>query len=691
LIDTAMRVAPSPPPEDACIALSLRRSAISGTLTVTAVIAAAEQLIASGRAREAVELYQLWVDHNQIHELAYAVLFNLGVTLTGLGDDLAAAAAYRLALKLSPGFLAAAINLGSALERLGQPEDALQSWYGAATYPGPPNSNSIAWQVEAWKQSGRILELSQAEARAEAALTRCLELDPTQLEAAQHLIALRQTQCRWPVLIDTARLSKRDLLKMISPLSLAAYRDDAMFQLAAAHHYHLKHNVQEPATAGQWVRPDDAGSRRLRIGYLSSDLRAHAIGYLTAEVYALHDRNTIEIFLYYCGPVSEDALQQRIRGSADHWTDISKMTDRQAASCIVRDEIDILVDLNGYTKDARTKVVALRPAPIIVNWLGFPGSMGTPYHHYIIADEVIIPPESESFYSEKVLRLPCYQPNDRHREVDAAAPSRAAAGLPEDATVFCCFNGQNKITEQVFNAWIEILEAVPESVLWLLSTRAATSEDLKARAVGKGISAARIIFADRRWNAGHLARYPLADLFLDTFPYGAHTTASDALWMGVPVLTCTGQSFASRVCSSLLHAASMPDLVTNTLAEYKRAAITIGLDRHKQQDLKNRLRRSVRTSRLFDTPALVRHLEALYQDMWNDFLSGRLPSPDLRNLPHYHDIGSDVSDDWIGSASNLEKRAYYETQMAYRNGISPAVADSRAWRRAPEASLALAA
>ncbi|MDR3415221.1 MAG: hypothetical protein P4L83_03455, partial [Nevskia sp.] len=365
----------------------------------------------------------------------------------------------------------------------------------------------------------------------------------------------------------------------MSPLSMAAYTDDPMLQLAAGWNYNRR-DVGAPGVPF----PSLAEARRegrLRIGYLSSDLREHAVGFLMAEVFELHAREEVETFAYYCGPPATDALHQRFRDSAEHFIDLAGMDGATAAARIAADGIQILVDVNGYTREGRTKLLALRPAPVIVNWLGYPGSMGSPYHHYIVADETIIPPGDEIYYSEKVLRLPCYQPNDRQRAVAPPRQDRAAAGLPEDATVFCCFNGLHKITRFTFARWMRILDGVPGSVLWLLGSNEVPHQRLREAAAAQGIAPERLVFADKLAHPDHLARYPLADLFLDTTPYGAHTTASDALWMGVPVLTFLGRSFPARVCASLVRAAGMPELVCETAEDFVATAVRLGCDRER--------------------------------------------------------------------------------------------------------------
>ncbi len=263
---------------------------------------------------------------------------------------------------------------------------------------------------------------------------------------------------QWPLISGWDYATPRDLIAGMSPLSLAAYADDPMFQLAHAHHYN-KHFVgrSRAATFERGSPAIQSGRKKLRIGYLSSDLREHAVGFALTDVFETHDRSKFDIFAYDCGIARTDSTQARIMSAVTKWTGINGLNDDEAAQTIAGDEIDILVDLNGYTKDARAKVIAQKPAPVIVNWFGFPGSMGSTYHHYLIADDYIVPPEHEVFYSEKVLRLPCDQPNDRKRVVSPTSPSRQDAGLPESAFVYCCLNGTQKLTPRVFDRWITYL------------------------------------------------------------------------------------------------------------------------------------------------------------------------------------------------------------------------------------------
>jgi predicted O-linked N-acetylglucosamine transferase (SPINDLY family) len=397
------------------------------------------------------------------------------------------------------------------------------------------------------------------------------------------------------------------------------------------------------------------------------------------DVFEQHDKERFEIYAYYCGINRVDPTRQRTKDSADRWVEINGMSDEEAAAKIMADEVDILVDLNGYTKDARTRVFALRPAPIAVNWFGFPGTMGTPYHHYIVADEHVIPKGNEIYYSEKVVRLACYQPNDRKRLVSPIRPLRSDEGLPEHAFVYCCLNGMQKVTAPVFEAWMAILAQVPGSVLWLLGGDADTDARLKALAAQSGIAPERLVMAKKKPNPEHLARYPLADLFLDTFPYGAHTTAADAMWMGVPVLTVPGTSFATRVCTSVANAAGVGEFVCATREAYVARAVDLGSNPQKIALAKQKLLEGRQSSLLFDTPRLVRDLEELYRGMWQEFQDGRRPIPDLSNLDLYHEIGLELAVEGASASTPDGYRQLYRDKLESRNCISPIRADSRMW------------
>lgn len=645
-------------------------------LSVPDLIRSVELLRQSGQTQAAAALYSTWIAHNPENPLLYAVLFNYAVALSDAEQLEAARQSLERAVTLNPDFMPAYINLGRVYERLGNVGLALAQWSVAIARMSAVTGPAITHKTTALNQSARALEAADKDEAAEQMLRHSLELDSSQREAIQHLVALRQRQCEWPVIVPSERVDRRTLMRGLSPLSAAAIADDPLLQLAIAQHY----NDRDVGVPPERIHPSPvakAASGPLRVGYLSSDFREHAVGYLMTEVLALHDRSKIETFAYYCGPESKDPLHGHFRSTADHFKSVSHLDDGAAARLIAEDGIQILVDLNGYTREARLKVVARRPAPVIVNWLGYPGTMGSPYHHYLIADEYIVPQSHELYYSEKVLRLPCYQPSLRQRSVAAQAPSRREVGLPEEGTVYCCFNGVHKITAFTFDRWLSILARVPGSVLWLLGSNDATEGRLRDHAARRGVAKERIVFAKKLANPFHLARYALADLFLDTTPYGAHTTASDALWTGVPVLTLSGRSFASRVCGSLARAAGTPELVTDSADRYVELAVELGKDRAKLAPFRDRLRAGRESCALFDMPLLVSKLEELYARMWSAAESGTLPRPDLSNLREYLEVGSDLDPDAIEVQTLPDYRAFWLDRLRRRHEHRPIARDDR--------------
>jgi predicted O-linked N-acetylglucosamine transferase (SPINDLY family) len=651
-------------------------------LPITELLECAEKLKGHGERQRVVDLYKTWIAYNSDHQLLYAIYFNYGVSLLDVSDHPGAINALRETIRIKPDFSPPYINLGNIMEGLGHTDRAVGQWMNLVNMFPAVNGEAVTYKSMALKQIGRVLEKAQNDSAAEDALRQSLDINPEQPEVKQHWISLRQRQCKWPAVSGWENVQKAKLLAAISPLSVACYTDDPMFQLAVGYQYNKKSigMPAKPRSATAVFSPDRRKAGKLRIGYVSSDLRNHAVGFAMTEVVELHNRENVEVFAYYCGIEGTDATQSRIKAAVDHWLDINPLDDEQAAAKIREDEIDILVDLNGYTKDARTKVFSLRPAPINVNWFGFPSSMASPYHHYIIADPYIIPENHEIYYSEKVLRMPCYQPNDRKRIVATHRPTRKDANLPENAFVYCCLNGMQKLTAITFERWMNILRSVDNSVLWLLSGTSDTNTRLQQMASQQGVAPERLIFAERRANPDHLARYPLADLFLDNLPYGAHTTAADSMWMGVPILTLMGRSFASRVCASLLHAAGTEELICASPAEYIARAIELGRDKQKYSAIKQKLVSGRDTCLLFDTPQLVRNLEGLYQGMWADYLRGDLPRPDLRNLDIYHEIGLELDLEKIELLPDPAYFSLYREKLDERHSVYPIGSDARLWQ-----------
>jgi predicted O-linked N-acetylglucosamine transferase (SPINDLY family) len=659
--------------------LSAVKALTEGSLSLQELFGTAETLHRAGQAEQARQLYHLWIGLNPGHPLLYAAHFNQAVTLSAAGRPDLARDSLERAVELNPDFYPAYINLGGVNEALGAADSAVEAWNRLTIRLSAVTGHAVRMKASALKQIARVLEERGQTATAEDVLRQSLELDPAQRENAEHLLASRMVLCRWPVVAPFEGMDREAQMRAFSPLSLAAYTDDPLFHLASSREHAAAQYGRRIPALPEVTPAERAGRERLRIGYLSSDLKAHAVGYLIAEVFGLHDRTKVETFAYYCGPAGEDPLKQRIRAGLDHWTDITALDDEAAARTIRADGIDILVDLNGHTKGARTRLVGMRPAPINVNWLGYPGTMGTPYHHYIIADEWIIPPGREMYCSEQVARLPCYQANDRRRVVSPHAPTRAQAGLPDHGVVYCCFNSQQKISRLMFERWLAILAAVPGSLLWLLEAPAEVRERLWDHAGRFGIGRERIVFAPRLASPDHLARLPLADLFLDTFPYGAHTTASDALWMGVPILTLSGHSFASRVGGSLLRSAGLPELVCIDPEQYVETAIALGREPGRLNACREQLRAARPTAPMFDTELLVHRLEGLYAGMWADFMEGRLPRPDLRNLDVYLEVGAAHPAETVDFASEEDYLERWRHGLAELDRLCPVPPDGRMW------------
>ncbi|NGZ05434.1 MAG: glycosyl transferase [Magnetococcales bacterium] len=650
---------------------------MAGDMNLVELIGHADRWMQAGQLEETIGLYREWLAMQVDHPQRHFALYNLGVVLLNSQDHAGARQAFEEAIGLQPDFYPSYINLGNALERLGLPGDAVACWRTLAERLSVVTGENIQYKSSALKQMARVL----GPVDSGDFLRQVLEIDPRHPEVREHWINGRQTRCDWPVIEPFGGCDRNHLMRGFAPLSLAVFTDDPLWQLANTAMFH-RSDIGQPATvdlkAHQALRR--APPPRIRVGYLSSDLRVHAIGFLMAELFELHDRQQVEVFVYAVGLPIEDPMKQRIRGAVEQWRDAYGLGDAELAALIVADGIEILVDVNGYTHSARTRMLAMRPAPVIVNWLGYPGTMGSPYHHYLITDGFIVPEELEFCYSEQVMRLPCYQPNDRQRVVDPYRPDRQAVGLPDGVMVYGCFNGTKKITPHTWDLWMRVLEQVEGSVLWLLHENDAAKERLVTLATGRGIAAERIVFAPRLPHAQHMARYPLVDLMLDSTPYGAHTTASDALWMGVPILTMAGLSFAARVCGSLVTAAGLGDLVCTGPDAFVARAVELGRNRELLDHYRTRLAAGRESCVLFDTPLLVSSLEGLYRQMRAAFLENRLPRPDLSNLELYREIAIelDATDGvWFGTVERLKDA--YLGKLVERDRLAYLPDDGRLW------------
>lgn len=566
----------------------------------------AERLNAAQRPHDVAELYRHWLQHCQ-SAVNYIVQFNLGATLTLLGQLDAAEQAYRAAIAQNPRFAQAWFNLGALQERQQQPQRALTTWQSILDEQLVDTGEGRELYLMTCNAIGRLSEEIRQLQAAERALEASLAADPRQPKVIQHWLHLRQKQCVWPTYAPPAGLSQGDLLKASSPLALLAASDDPGLQLAAAMRF-VRDRVNAPGTA---LAPAGGyGHGKLRIGFLSSDFCLHAVSLLTVELFELIDRAQFEVYGFCWSREDGSPLRERVKRAMDRFVRIDALDDAAAARCIREHEIDILIDLHGLTAGARPDIPAWRPAPVQITYLGFPGTTGLPGIDYVIADRYLIPDSEQPYYSETPLYLAqIYQCSDRQRPV-AELPSRAACGLPEDRFVFCSFNNNYKFNEAMFDCWLRILQRSPNSVLWLLADNPWAQANLCARAADRGVDPQRLLFAPRVAPAQYLARYAAADLFLDTYPFNAGTTANDALWMGLPVLTRSGRTFASRMAGSLLTALGLPELICDSLQAYEDRAVALAAQAGGLATLRERLRSGREASALFDTPRFVRDFEA---------------------------------------------------------------------------------
>ena len=652
-------------------------------LSLVDLMSIAEALNAAGQQTAAAELYKTWVAFNDGNPVIHLAYFNYAVTLNTLGDRAGAIQAFRASVNANPDFAPAHINLGRVLEDAGMIGHAVEQWSRYAQAAKNVDAEAVGNRHMALQNIGRVLEGTDRLEEAESALRQAFELRPDTLESGQHWISLRQRQCKWPVLEPSAYVPARKMLDAMSSLTLSCYADDPMFQLAKAYRY-SKTVVGRPDLSRfprRKPKQKSGTGQRLRVGYLSSDLRDHAVGFALCEVLELHDKTSVEVFAYYCGHVrTTDSTQARIKAVVDTWRDIQDLDDAAAASLIISDEIDILIDVNGYTKDARAKIFTYRPAPVIVSFCGYPGSMGSPFHQYLISDGYMIPPENEIYYSEKVLRIACDQPLDRKRPI-AARPSRADVGLPEDAFVYASFNGMQKITENCFARWMTILSETPGSLLWLLAGDEGVNQRLRELAEQRGVSADRLVFAPKVPNPHHIARIGVADLFLDTFPYGAHSTASDAITSGLPVLTMPDKTFAARFCASIVSAAGVPEMICSSPEDYVARAIAFERDRKSLLAVRESIARQRDSSVLRDIPALARRLEELFWQMQGECERGETPVPDLTNLDLYYELGAQAVLENIEFEDEQSYRNRYLKKLAQLHDYAPIPYDCRLWQK----------
>jgi predicted O-linked N-acetylglucosamine transferase (SPINDLY family) len=619
----------------------------------------ANALKGEGKLAEAVGHYQqaiaLRPDFAEAHN-------NLGVALQEQGYLAEAVTHYRQALALRPAYAEGYYNLASAHAQGRRLEEAIAHYRMAlALKPAYPEAhNNLGLALAEQKKLGEaVAHFRQALALqpgyadvhynlanvlidqgklgdATGHFRQALALKPVYPEAENQLLHQLQHLCEWVGLEGMVAHQRQfvwtDPLARIAPFAFLSLPTSPAEQLRCARNY-----------VASWLPPMArlreqcrfafvrTAKPRLRLGYLSADFRQRLID----AVFESHDRSRFEVFAYCYGPDDVSAIRRRLVSAFDRFTDISAASFEEAARLINADGIDILIDLQGYTKFARPQILALRPSPVQVNYWGYPGTMGADFMDYIITDRFTTPPAHEPYFAEKIVHLPdCYVPPGHQREISEAAPPRRDLGLPDDVFVFCCFNNSYKLTPTLFDLWMRLLKAIPGSVLWLLAANSTANANLRMEAQVRGVGAERLVFAPRLPMPQHLARHRQADLFLDTVPVNAHTTCSEALWAGLPVLTCVGETFVSRVAGSLLTAIGLPELITYTLEDYESLALRLAQHPAELATLRGRLWQNRLTAPLFDTPRFTRHLETAYQMMWERYLKGEPPSQiDVPPLP----------------------------------------------------------
>ena len=562
-----------------------------------------------GKYSQALSDFSLFLTHRPDHAEAHHQRANTLISLHRINE---AIEGYRSAISFNSNHVDAHNNLGCALQEAYCFDQALV--YHEAAIRIMPSA------VSSYFNAGTaLLRLNRYE-EAIARFGEALELDPQYDFLFGNCLYLKMKVCDWSNYQSNMQLLLEKVNrgeKAISAFAFLALVDSALLQQKVAK---VWISAKHPENNSLGRSPKVNGHRKIRIGYFSADFHNHATAWLMAELFERHDKDRFELFAFSFGRNKQDEMRQRIAVAFDQFFDVRNKSDLEVAQLSRSWGIDIAIDLKGFTEDARTGIFAHRAAPIQVNYLGYPGTMGASYIDYIIADRTLIPEASQRYYSEKVVYLRgSYQVNDCHRKISDRIFTKAEVGLPESGFVFCCFNNNYKITPDVFDSWVRILKAVPSSVLWLFEDNPIAAANLRKEAQQRGLDPNRLVFAKRMALAEHLARHRLADLFLDTLPCNAHTTASDALWVGLPVLTRVGEPLAARVAASLLNAIQLPELITQTEAEYEALAIDLATHPDKLSAIKDKLQQNRLATPLFDTQRYTTNLEAVYSEMYERY------------------------------------------------------------------------
>jgi len=529
---------------------------------------------------------------------------NKGAVLYQLKEFSKALESYNKAIEIDNKHFLSHNNKGILLKDLGNFDEALECYKNSINI-NPKN-------VLAYISKGDLyLELKRYE-DALKSFENAIQIDENQNYLLGKYIRCCMFLCKWENFFPTTqkinKLIKKSL-KVVDPFTYMSIMDNPEISKLCAEIYSQDKLSIIPLSKKVSLKK----SSKLKIGYFSGDFNNHAVMHLIMDVFKNHNKSNFEIFGFSFRPDKDDHWTEKLKKYFDGFNNVKEYTDIQIANLSKKIGIDIAVDLTGFTKSSRVGVFAHRAAPIQINYLGYPGTLGSEFFDYIIADEIIIPKKNSNFFSEKVLYLPnCYQANMSSKQVSEKTITKSELNLPDDKFIFACFNNNYKITPDIFNSWMNILKRVPKSILWLLKSNESSILNLQKEAIKRNVNPERIIFAPPLPNDEHLNRLRLADLFLDSFPYNSHTTASDIVRMGVPIVTVIGNSFASRVCASILTTLKLPELITNNITEYESLAVELALDDKKITKFKNSVKDSAKNSILFDSVNFTRNLEKLY-------------------------------------------------------------------------------
>ena len=543
---------------------------------------------------------------------------NLALCLHKQGDLDGAIKAYKKVIIIKPDHFEAYNNLGVILQARGELVDAITAFQKALLIK-PTLFSSLANLGNIFKELGRLDEAIEVYKKA-------ILINPGNDLLIITKIFLQTVICDWETLEKDIKLIDRLGMSQISiaPWLALSLEDNPLNHRKRSEIYAKSIFQNKPILSSEI--PKRIKTKPIKIGYFSADFHEYPGMYLMIGILETHNRNDFEIYAFSYGPDKNDEMRKRIINAVDHFVDIKNLSDLKVKSICQQENIDIAIHRNGYTKTHRSKLFSLRIAPIQINYLGYPGTLGTNYIDYIIADPTIIPQEYRDCYTEEIIYMPhCYQPNDNKRLISKKAMTKLDMGLPEDSFVFCSFNNNYKITKVEFNIWMRLLKEIEGSVLWLFKSNKWAEANLKKEAFNNGVDASRLIFAEKLPHDEHLARHKFADLFIDTFNYNAHTTASDALWAGLPVVTKIGKGFPARVAGSLLKAVGLPELITENEKEYEALILDLASNSDKLLKIKEKLRVNRLSQPLFDTELYTKNLEKAYLQVYKNYIDGKSP------------------------------------------------------------------